>query len=1383
MTWYSSIPLFLRIILLLVILEVIEGYIHEFKPEYYWSIFVITIGLSMYILYRWLSPLEAERAQSQEQEYRLKSVLDTVNTAIVTINEVGIIASFNEAAQRIFGYGEEEVIGKNVKILMPDEHKHRHDGYLHKYKETGDASIIGLGRELVGVRKNGETFPLFLHVGQVDLAHGRMFTGVLEDLSALKASQQQEKDTRQALENEALRTAEQQQLLKSVLTTVSTAIATITEGGIVESFNEAAQRIFGYSEEEVIGKNVKMLMPDEHKHRHDGYLKKYGETGQASIIGLGRELVGVRKSGETFPLFLHVGEVNLGSRRIFTGVMEDLSKLKASEEAEKETRLKLEEEVIKAAEQKVRLESIVNTVGTAIITISNKGIIESFNESAQRIFGYSDVEVFGKNVKILMPDEHRHRHDGYLREYGKTGNANIIGVGRELIGVRKNGEEFPMHLHVGQVNLDDRTIFTGAIEDLSDLKQAQVTEREARQALEQEKVRLEEQDWIKTSFVSVVADLRATSDMKTLSEVLLDNLLPLLGAQLGVFYFDEELEDQRGLLTRYGTYGYTQANSLSKTISRKEGLVGEVIKAATLIHLKEVPEDYVYRVGSSLGESAPKEVMIVPIMFEGTALAVIEVAGLQSFNARQSELLLQVSENLGIVINRIKSNVRTEELLTETQKQAEQLKANEEELRVGNEELARQSAEMEERNRMLEEAQTELEETSRYKSEFLANMSHELRTPLNSLLILSKMLSDNKDGNLTASQVKNASTIYHSGNDLLSLINDILDLSKVEAGQMMLNISPLPLSHLSSEIEESFGPIAEQNNVGFSITVDDKLPDVILTDEQRLAQILRNFLSNGFKFTKKGEVSLSIRLATESDNLQKAKLKQSGAVAFVVSDTGIGIPKNKQEMIFLAFQQIDSSIQREYGGTGLGLSISKQLADLLDGEVHVDSAKGKGSTFTFFLPLTSSSSHEVSQSAQHIRTLAIAPKVTDIRDTTPLVDDRNNLRSDKKTILLMEDDPKFALIVADLVRDNGFNIVVCEDGADGYMLAKDIKPIGVIVDLSLSGLSGQSAISCLKDDPLTRHIPVHVVAGTGNTDELKGRGIIGFMQKPVSQEQLVSILDRFVSIAKKPVRELLLVEDNEVQAEHIKELLGNKDINVTLASSAQAARDSLNEQAFDCMVLDFTLPDLDGLGLLKSLSQHDQLNDLPVIVYTAKDLTSEEQKELKVYAEDIIQKGEKGADKLLDEVALFLHRVEAKLPDKQREILKKVHDVEAILSHKKVLLVDDDMRNIYALSAALEDKNMEVIVAKNGIEALEKLDEHQDVNIILMDIMMPEMDGYEAMGRIREAGPHQNTPIIALTAKAMAGDREQCIDAGASDYISKPIEIERLFSLMRIWLY
>ena len=1381
MTWYSSIPLFLRIILLLVILEAIEGYIHEFKPEYYWSIFVITIGLSMYILYRWLSPLEAERAQSQEQEYRLKSVLDTVNTAIVTINEVGIIASFNEAAQRIFGYGEEEVIGKNVKILMPDEHKHRHDGYLHKYKETGDASIIGLGRELVGVRKNGETFPLFLHVGQVDSAHGRMFTGVLEDLSALKASQQQEKDTRQALENEALRTAEQQQLLKSVLTTVSTAIATITEEGIVESFNDAAQRIFGYSEEEVIGKNVKMLMPDEHKHRHDGYLQKYGETGQASIIGLGRELIGVRKSGETFPLFLHVGEVNLGSRRIFTGVMEDLSKLKASEEAEKETRRKLEEEVIKAAEQKVRLESIVNTVGTAIITISNKGIIESFNESAQRIFGYSDVEVFGKNVKILMPDEHRHRHDGYLKEYGKTGDASIIGIGRELIGVRKNGEEFPMHLHVGQVNLDDRTIFTGAIEDLSDLKQAQDTEKEVRQALELEKARLEEQDWIKTSFVSVVAELRATSDMHALSELLLDNLIPLLDAQLGVFYFDEELEEQEGTLTRYNTYGYKKTKGLSKTISQTDGLVGEAIKAGSLIHLKDIPENYIYKIGSSLGEASPKEVMIVPIMLKGKALALIEVAGIQSFSSYQLELLHQVADYVSVIINRIKLSQHTEELLTETQKQAEQLKVNEEELRVGNEELARQSAEMEERNRMLEEAQTELEETSRYKSEFLANMSHELRTPLNSLLILSKMLSDNKDGNLTAGQVKNASTIYHSGNDLLSLINDILDLSKVEAGQMMLNISPLPLSQLSREIEESFGPIAEQNNVGFSITVDDRLPDVILTDEQRLAQILRNFLSNGFKFTNKGEVSLSIRLATESDNLQKAKLRQNGAVAFVVSDTGIGIPKDKQEMIFLAFQQIDSSIQREYGGTGLGLSISKQLADLLDGEVHVNSAKGKGSTFTFYLPLIAS--NEVSKPSEHIRTLAIAPKVTDIRDTTPFIDDRNNLRSDKKTILLMEDDPKFALIVADLVRENGFNIVVCEDGADGYMLAKDIKPTGVIVDLSLSGLSGQSAISCLKDDPLTRHIPVHVVAGTGNTEELKGRGIIGFMQKPVSQEQLISILDRFVAIAKKPVRELLLVEDNQVQAEHIKELLGNKDMSVTLAASAQAARDRLNERSFDCMVLDFTLPDLDGLNLLKSLSQHDQLNDLPVIVYTAKDLTSEEQRELKVYAEDIIQKGEKGADKLLDEVALFLHRVEAKLPDKQREILKKVHDVEAILSHKKVLLVDDDMRNIYALSAALEDKNMEVIVAKNGVEALEKLDEHHDVNIILMDIMMPEMDGYEAMGRIRDAGPHQNTPIIALTAKAMAGDREQCIDAGASDYISKPIEIERLFSLMRIWLY
>jgi PAS domain S-box-containing protein len=1380
MKWQRNIPLFLKVIVVFVLFGVIEVYLQAGEKELYWPIIVISAVVSLFLLYKWLYPLEEEQVRAIDQEIRLKSVLDTVNTAIATITEQGIVESFNESAQRIFGYSEEEVIGKNVKMLMPDEHKHRHDGYLQNYKDTGKASIIGMGRELTGVRKNGETFPLFLHVGQVDLEHGRMFTGVMEDLSKLKASEHAEKETRRQLEEGIFQAAEQQIRLKSVLDTVNTAIATITEKGIVESFNESAQRIFGYSEEEVIGKNVKMLMPDEHKHRHDGYLQNYKDTGKASIIGMGRELTGVRKNGETFPLFLHVGQVDLEHGRMFTGVMEDLSKLKASEKAEEETRLQLEQQVIRAADQKIRLESIVNTVGTAIITITHKGIVESFNESAQKIFGYSDMEVLGKNIKMLMPDEHKHRHDGYLHSYGETGKASIIGQGRELVGLRKNGEEFPMHLHVGQVDLETRRIFTGAIEDLSDLKQAQKTEKEAREALEKEKERLEEQDWIQTSFVKVIASLRAITRMDMFSEELLNSLLPLIEGQLGVFYYAEDSHSNDKLLTRYGTYGYTGEEYVDKTIKQDEGLVGEAIKSGSIIHLTDVPENYINHIGSVLGKSIPRQVIIVPIMLEGAVLAVIEVAALQQFDLKQLELLRQVSENLGLIINRISASVRTEALLSETQKQAERLKSNEEELRVGNEELARQSAEMEERNRQLEETQTELEETSRYKSEFLANMSHELRTPLNSLLILSSMLSENKDGNLTDNQVRNASTIHSSGKDLLNLINDILDLSKVEAGQMMLNLSPLALTDLSSEIRSSFGPLAEKKHIQLNITLHDALPPSINTDEQRLVQILRNFLSNALKFTKEGEISLSIQLVENGEALNGTKLTQDEMIAFVVSDTGIGIPEDKQNMIFLAFQQIDSSIQREYGGTGLGLSISKQLADLLGGEIHVESVSGEGSTFIFYLPVKDSREE---LSTPHRTTLAPKPRKENENLSKLVPDDRNKLEPEKKTILLLEDDPKFSLIVAALVRENGFNIVICQDGAEGYILAKEVQPIGIIVDLSLSGLSGQSAIACLKDDSSTRHIPVHVVTGTGNTDELKGRGIIGFMQKPVSQEQLVSILDRFVSVAKRPVQQLLLVEDNIVQADQIKAVLDNSDIEVTIATTGSEAQHYLAKETFDCMILDFTLPDLNALNLLKSCNEDERLVDLPVIVYTAKDLTLEEQKELKVYAEDIIQKGEKGAEKLLDDVVLFLHRVEEKLPNRQRQILRKVHDVEAILNQKKVLLVDDDMRNVYALSAALEEKNMTVVVAKNGVEAIAALIAQEDINIVLMDIMMPEMDGYEAMRRIRKSSNYAKVPIIALTAKAMTGDREECINAGASDYISKPIEIERLFSLMRIWLY
>ena len=1321
--------------------------------------------------------------QIAENQTRFDSVLDTVSTAIVTITEHGIIESFNESAQRIFGYSADEVIGKNVKMLMPEEHKYRHDSYLQKYQETAKASIIGVGRELVGVRKNGEQFPLFLHVGQVDLEHSRVFTGVMEDLSKLKASEATERETRRQLEQQARQAAEQKTRLESIVNTVGTAIITITEKGIVESFNESAQRIFGYHANEVIGKNIKMLMPDEHRYRHDNYLQKYRETAKASIIGAGRELVGVRKNGERFPLFLHVGQVDLEHSRVFTGVMEDLSKLNASEAAEQETRRQLELQARQAAEQRTRLESIVDTVGTAIITITDRGIVESFNEAAQTIFGYSSTEILGQNVKMLMPGEHKHQHDSYLKKYKDTGIASIIGTGRQLTGVRKNGQEFPMFLHVGQVKLENRTIFTGAIEDLTDIKEAQLSEQKIRETLEQEKIRLQEQDWLKTALGQINMSLHAKTRIEDFAQELLSHLMPLIDAQLGVFYLLETAGSEQPSLKNYGSYGYSHTGNkqqLQTHIAFGEGLVGSVAQRGKTVHLTDVPDSYVHRIRSALGDAAPRQVIIIPILFKNKPLAVLEIASLSSFTELHKDLLKRLTDSCAVIINGILAFLSTEQLLARTQEQSEQLQRNEEELKASNEELARQSAEAEERNRQLEEMQAELEETSRYKSEFLANMSHELRTPLNSLLILAKLLSDNEDGNLSENQLKSAATIHSSGNDLLNLINDILDLSKVEAGQMQMDVRDVPYSGLARELEASFTPVANERGLDFTITLHDELPKTIATDEQRLSQILRNFLSNAFKFTKSGSVSLTIQAADDISMLRNKPLKQQGAIAFTVTDTGIGIAQDKQDMIFLAFQQVDSSVQREYGGTGLGLSISRQLADLLEGEIHVSSTADKGSTFTLYLPAALAKNSAILDQAK--TTLAMPGRKNNLTNTT-VPDDRDHLHQDRQTILLLEDDPKFALIVAELVHESGFNILISNDGEDGYLLAKEFQPIGIILDLMLIGLSGQSALSRLKDDPTTRHIPVHIVSGTGNIEEVKGQGIVGFLQKPASKEQLLSIMNRFKMLATHPMQQLLLVEDDELQSRHIRDLLGNHDMQVTTAKTAGEAIKQLKNTAFDCMVLDLKLPDMDGLKLLQSLSGDDVLEELPIIVYTAKSLNKQETEQLNSYANSIITKSEKGSEKLLNEVVLFLHRMEINMPERQRSILRKIHDVEAILDQKTVLLVDDDMRNIYAMSASLENKNMQVVIAKNGKQALEQLATHKTIDIVLMDIMMPEMDGYEAMRRIRQQKCYKNLPIIALTAKAMSGDREQCIEAGASDYISKPIEVERLFSLMRVWLY
>ncbi|HUP90132.1 MAG TPA: response regulator, partial [Longimicrobiales bacterium] len=744
----------------------------------------------------------------------------------------------------------------------------------------------------------------------------------------------------------------------------------------------------------------------------------------------------------------------------------------------------------------------------------------------------------------------------------------------------------------------------------------------------------------------------------------------------------------------------------------------------------------------------------------------------------------------------------------------EQLKDQQEELQQVNEELeekasllAEQNRKVEEKNREVERARTELEEkaeqlalSSKYKSEFLANMSHELRTPLNSLLILAKELYTNSEGNLTSKQVQFAETIHSSGTDLLSLINDVLDLSKVEAGKMEVHATDVGMTEIQEYVERTFVPVAQDKNLEFVVNIEDDSPQQIHTDSKRLQQVLKNLIANALKFTEKGQVGLRISKSTlrhyNNPELEKSEI----VVAFHVWDTGIGIAKDKQRLIFEAFQQADASTTRKFGGTGLGLSISREIARLLGGEIRVESESGAGSTFTLYLPVhfepapDDYDGADVTPMSQPTRPMSMpsrlrAPasqplvKPSSEPIPNPLDDDREHIEPGDKVVLVIEDDRAFANILMDLARDKGFKVLASLDGENALRLVSAYQPDAVTLDLDLDGVDGWSVLDRLKSHPETRHIPVHIVSGMGRRHEGLSAGALSYIEKPVSKETLEKGFDQISEYIDRSVRNLLIVEDDEAQRMSISELIGDDDVSITAVGSAQEALVALKEGHFDCMVLDLGLRDMSGFTLLETIKTDPTLQELPVIIYTGKDLTREEDTQLRRYAETIIVKDARSPERLLDETALFLHRVESKLPAAKRKMLEQVHSEDTVFVGKKVMVVDDDVRNIFALTAVLENHGMEVVFAENGRAALDTLQQHQDVHMILMDVMMPEMDGYETTQAIREMTQFAQLPIIALTAKAMKGDREKSIAAGASDYITKPVDSDQLLSLMRVWLY
>ena len=829
-----------------------------------------------------------------------------------------------------------------------------------------------------------------------------------------------------------------------------------------------------------------------------------------------------------------------------------------------------------------------------------------------------------------------------------------------------------------------------------------------------------------------------------------------------------------------------------------EGLTGQAAKENQVVHLRDLPEDYL-RVTSAVGRTKPRELVIAPASVDGTVHAVAELGFLHTVDPTELEVLDRVSEAIAIAIRSARDRSRLEELLEETQRQAEELQAQQEELRVSNEELEQQGrtlqvsqtqlenqqAELEQTNTQLEEqaqslelqrddlarAGAELQRASVYKSEFLANMSHELRTPLNSSLILAKLLSDNREGNLSPEQIKFAQTIYSAGNDLLTLINDILDLSKIEAGKLDVRPESISLARLVDDLSNTFLPIAAQKQLELAMSTEVGVPDTVETDPTRLQQILKNLLSNALKFTERGGVSLVVG-ATD------------GRIRFDVRDTGIGIAADQHEVIFEAFRQADGGSNRKFGGTGLGLSISRDLARLLGGDLHVESTPGRGSTFTLSLPARYAARDATPARAAEGPSPQRAPRAPDTPRgrPAPASDDRDRLASTSRSLLIIEDDPAFARILYDIGHELEFQGLLAATAEDGLAMAKRYRPSAIVLDVGLPDRSGLSVLDALKRDPLTRHIPVHVISASDHAKTALEMGAVGYALKPIEREQLLEAIKHLEAKATQKLRRVLIVEDDPVLRESTARLLAANDVETVAVGTTAQALEHLGATTFDCMVLDLSLPDRSGLELLGEMSRGDQYGVPPVIVYTGRSLSQDEIHELEQFSSSIIIKGARSPERLLDEVTLFLHQVESELPPERQRMLRDARDREAVFEGRRILIVEDDVRNVFALTSVLEPKGAKVEIARNGREALEHLRQNPGVDLVLMDIMMPVMDGLEATRELRKQPQFAKLPIIALTAKAMIDDREKCLEAGANDYIAKPLDADKLLSLARVWI-
>lgn len=1099
------------------------------------------------------------------------------------------------------------------------------------------------------------------------------------------------------------------------------------EGNIL-AWNRGAELMYGYSEAEALSMNIVDTVPSDYQEE-------------------ARQFIASLKRGELVP--------NLETKRKHkdgkiidvwltnTKLTNDMGKLTGIATTERDI-----SEQVGSLERFRRMATVIQDSNDAITFQDLEGNILAWNRGAEKIYGYSEAEALKMNIVDTVPVDYQEE-------------------ARQFIASLKRGELLP-NLETKRKHKDGRIIdvwltntkLTGDKGKLTGIATTErdITERKQHEASLKEKFR--ELDYLREGQIALSESMRGQQDLSRLGQSILSHLVPFTNSQIGAFYL---VSGDKKLL-RISGYALPEITDAEKPISFGVGLVGQVALEKKTLLIEEVPADYFNKIQSTFGELIPRSLLICPILYENEVNGVIELGSLHPFTEHQRAFLSHVSANIGIAINTSDVRNKVQELLEQSQTLNDKLQTQQEELNKA--------------QVLLEEKNTEVQRGSQYKTEFLANMSHELRTPLNSSLILAKLLMDNAKGNLSEDQIKYAASIYSSGNDLLNLINDILDLSKVEAGKLDIRVENVFIASVVDGLKQTFQTLALEKKVLFDVTIDSNLTPTFQTDRQRLDQILKNLISNAFKFTQEG--SVKIRVFRHS----------SEQVGFEVTDSGIGIPKEQQEIIFEAFRQADGTTNRRFGGTGLGLSISRDLARLLGGSIKVKSTPGMGSCFTLILPEfynESQISNDTptklysSQSLSDLEKDKVKQLNFEKTYSQPFEDDRSNQTKNGHTILVIEDDQQFSKILFDLAHELKYKCIVAQGADDGFDMAVEYAPDAILLDMRLPDHLGLVALDRLKKNPATRHIPVHVISVEDYTGVALRMGAIGYMFKPARRDDIKTALKKLEEKFSQNIYHVLIAESDEEQIKNITELLADKDIKLTIAKSGNEAILELKQNMFDCMILNPELSDINAEKLFKQAIREVIVSMPPVIIYNGNPISREEENNFRQYSKTMTIKAAGTPERLSSEVTLFLHQPESKMAPKRSLLLKNNRGSEQHFEGVKILLVDDDIRNIFALTSALEQQGATIIIGRNGFEALDRLETEPQIDLVLMDVMMPEMDGLEATRRIRKQKRFEKLPIIAVTAKAMQEDQKICLQAGASDYLSKPVNLDKLMSIIRVW--